>query len=113
MGTGKADTGGIPQYARNRVLATAEIVKTLVAAYDSQGTVNIARLRATVSSKHALPSMPKLMEILAALPEGYRDKLAPFLRAKPVRSASGIAVVAVMCKPHRCPHIATTGGVCT
>jgi elongator complex protein 3 len=27
-------------------------------------------------------------------------------------SASGIAVVAVMCKPHRCPHIAYTGNIC-
>lgn len=32
-------------------------------------------------------------------------------QAKPIRTASGIAVVAVMSKPHRCPHIATTGGV--
>ena len=23
-----------------------------------------------------------------------------------------IAVVAVMCKPHRCPHIAMTGNIC-
>jgi len=30
-------------------------------------------------------------------------------QAKPIRTASGIAVVAVMSKPHRCPHIATTG----
>ncbi|CAI7884311.1 unnamed protein product [Closterium sp. NIES-54] len=35
-----------------------------------------------------------------------------WLRAKPVRTASGIAVVAVMSKPHRCPHIATTGNIC-
>jgi elongator complex protein 3 len=35
-----------------------------------------------------------------------------FLQAKPVRSASGIAVVAVMCKPHRCPHITMTGNIC-
>ena len=34
------------------------------------------------------------------------------LRAKPIRTASGIAVVAVMSKPHRCPHIATTGNIC-
>lgn len=34
------------------------------------------------------------------------------LQAKPVRTASGIAVVAVMSKPHRCPHIATTGNIC-
>ena len=38
--------------------------------------------------------------------------LRPRLRAKPVRTASGIAVVAVMSKPHRCPHIATTGNIC-
>lgn len=25
---------------------------------------------------------------------------------------SGIAVVAVMCKPHRCPHIAMMGNIC-
>lgn len=36
----------------------------------------------------------------------------PILRTKPVRTASGIAVVAVMSKPHRCPHIATTGNIC-
>jgi elongator complex protein 3 len=29
-----------------------------------------------------------------------------------VRTASGVAVVAVMSKPHRCPHIATTGAIC-
>ena len=29
-----------------------------------------------------------------------------------MRTASGIAVVAVMSKPHRCPHIATTGNIC-
>ena len=29
-----------------------------------------------------------------------------------MRTASGIAVVAVMAKPHRCPHIATTGNIC-
>jgi histone acetyltransferase (RNA polymerase elongator complex component) len=34
------------------------------------------------------------------------------IRAKPIRTASGIAVVAVMCKPHRCPHIAMTGNIC-
>lgn len=38
--------------------------------------------------------------------------MSPRLRAKPVRTASGIAVVAVMSKPHRCPHIATTGNIC-
>ena len=34
----------------------------------------------------------------------YGKVLVPKLRAKPVRTASGIAVVAVMCKPHRYPN---------
>lgn len=56
--------------------------------------------------------MPKLMDIMSAIPENYKNKLIPLLKAKPVRTASGIAVVAVMSKPHRCPHIATTGNIC-
>ena len=56
--------------------------------------------------------LPKLVDIIAALPEDYRSKLLPYVKVKPVRTASGIAVVAVMCKPHRCPHIAMTGNVC-
>jgi hypothetical protein len=44
-----------------------------------------------------------------AVPEEHKASLLPQLKAKPVRTASGIAVVAVMSKPHRCPHIATTG----
>ena len=55
---------------------------------------------------------PKLVDIISAIPENYKNKLLPLLKAKPVRTASGIAVVAVMSKPHRCPHIATTGNIC-
>ena len=53
-----------------------------------------------------------MVEIISALPDNYKNKLIPYLKVKPVRTASGIAVVAVMCKPHRCPHIATTGNIC-
>jgi histone acetyltransferase (RNA polymerase elongator complex component) len=74
--------------------------------------VNINRAQQLLAAKHGLSTIPKLIEIIAALPEAQRDRLAPFLRTKPVRSASGVAVVAVMCKPHRCPHLAFTGGVC-
>ena len=52
--------------------------------------------------------------MLAAVNGNVAQHLTPprRLRAKPVRTASGIAVVAVMSKPHRCPHIATTGNIC-
>lgn len=64
-----------------------------------------------ISRKYGLQRSPKLVEMIAAVPEEHRAILLPQLRAKPVRTASGIAVVAVMSKPHRCPHIATTGAL--
>jgi hypothetical protein len=56
--------------------------------------------------------MPRLTDIIAAVPAQHKKALLPKLKCKPVRTASGIAVVAVMCKPHRCPHIAMTGNIC-
>lgn len=49
---------------------------------------------------------------MAGIPDQYKSKLIPFLRVKPIRTASGVAVVAVMSKPHRCPHLALTHNVC-
>jgi elongator complex protein 3 len=95
-----------------RVACIAEIVRTVIRTFHDAGTLNLAKLKGALSSKYGLSSTPKLIEIIAAVPEGYRERVLPFLQAKPIRSASGIAVVAVMCKPHRCPHIATTGSVC-
>ena len=36
---------------------------------------------------------PQLIDVIAGLPESHKAELVPFLRAKPVRTASGIAVV--------------------
>ena len=33
-----------------------------------------------------------------------RTQISPLIRKKPTRTISGVAVVAVMCKPHKCPH---------
>ena len=33
-----------------------------------------------------------------------RERISPLIRKKPTRTISGVAVVAVMCKPHKCPH---------
>lgn len=95
------------------LVAVAEIVSALVKAYDSQVSVNLSKIKAEVSKKHKLQTIPKLVDIIAAVPDAYKDKLLPYIKAKPVRTASGVAVVAVMAKPHRCPHIALTGNVCS
>ena len=81
-------------------------------AYKQGRTVNMLRLKQDCAAKNRLQGVPKLTQIIAGVPEQYKKQLLPLLKAKPVRTASGIAVVAVMSKPHRCPHIAMTGGVC-
>ena len=101
-----------PAAAGNRLACLAEICAALLRAVDAGASLNLLRLRQECAARHGLASIPKLIEVIAVVPEAHRARLAPFLRAKPVRSASGVAVVAVMCKPHRCPHIAVTGGVC-
>ncbi|KAG9303586.1 hypothetical protein G9A89_018482 [Geosiphon pyriformis] len=94
------------------VKACAEIVNELIVAHDAGKDVNLNGLKTNYSRKNKLATQPKLVDIIAAIPEQYKQYLLPKLKAKPVRTASGIAVVAVMCKPHRCPHIAMTGNVC-
>ena len=89
-----------------------EIVNKLISCYEKKEAVNLSKLKHDIAKKYKIPSIPKLVEIIASLPEKYKDKLTPFLKAKPIRTASGIAVVALMSKPHRCPHIAMTGNIC-
>lgn len=90
----------------------AEIVNQLINSYEKGENVNLSRMKQDISRRYKLAKMPKLVDIIASLPENYKEKLTPYLKAKPIRTASGIAVVAVMCKPHRCPHIALTGNIC-
>ena len=94
------------------VKACSEIVNELIIAQENSKDINLNGLKTKYSRLNKLNNQPKLVDIIAAIPEQYRQALLPKLKAKPVRTASGIAVVAVMCKPHRCPHIAVTGNVC-
>lgn len=94
------------------VNAVAEVVNMLQSAYDLQVPINLSKIKGEVAKKHKLAYIPKLVDIIAAIPDDYKERLLPYVKAKPVRTASGVAVVAVMSKPHRCPHIAMTGNVC-
>jgi elongator complex protein 3 len=88
------------------------IISKLIQAYENDEAVSLDRLKLEAAKQFGVSSVPKLMDIVAAVPDQYREALVPQLRVKPVRSSSGIIIVAVMSKPHRCPHIYTTGSVC-
>jgi len=94
------------------LLCINDVITELVAAHKEGKDVNLNKTKTRLASKYGLETSPRLVDIIAAVPSEYKKVLVPKLRAKPVRTASGIAVVAVMCKPHRCPHINFTGNIC-
>jgi hypothetical protein len=79
--------------------AIAEIVKKVVECYEKHEKINITNLKKKISSKYKLKNVPRLVDIISALPESHKDKLGNLLKAKPVRTASGIAVVAGISNP--------------
>lgn len=95
------------------LLACSQIISEIWDEYQSgKVTPKVTTIKNKICKKLNLKNQPKLTDLIAAVPEEQRSILLPFLKAKPVRTASGVAVVAVMCKPHRCPHIAVTGNIC-
>ncbi|NWW42342.1 ELP3 protein, partial [Pedionomus torquatus] len=99
-------------HAELMMMTIADIIKQLIEAHEQGKDVNLNKLKTKTSAKYGLSAQPRLVDIIAAVPPQYRKALVPKLKAKPIRTASGIAVVAVMCKPHRCPHINFTGNIC-
>ena len=96
--------------AQAYTLAISHIVTTLMKAYDTGDTLNLSKLKAQAAKKYKVQGIPRLSDILQSIPISHREHLLPYLKSKPVRTASGVAVVAVMSKPHRCPHINYTNG---
>ncbi len=94
------------------LMTIAEIIQQLLSAISEGRDVNLTKLKCDISQKYGLESQPRLVDIISCVPHEHKQVLLPKLRAKPIRTASGIAVVAVMCKPHRCPHINMTGNIC-
>uniref|UniRef100_A0A3Q3GDC2 Elongator complex protein 3 n=1 Tax=Labrus bergylta TaxID=56723 RepID=A0A3Q3GDC2_9LABR len=91
------------------MMTIADVIKQLVEAHEEGKDINLNKVKTKTSAKYGLEAQPRLVDIIAAVPPQYRRALVPKLKAKPIRT---IAVVAVMCKPHRCPHISFTGNIC-
>jgi elongator complex protein 3 len=81
--------------------ACTDIVAELIAGIKEGLELNLNGIKGRVCKRLKMSFQPRLVDIISAIPEEYRQALLPRMRAKPVRTASGIAVVAVMSKPHR------------
>ncbi|KAG8920649.1 Elongator subunit, partial [Tulasnella sp. 408] len=121
-----------PSQAELLLRVTSSIALQLIKDHEQNKPSNLNEIRNKMAKKHGFNGFPRLVDIISAVPEEYKKALLPKLKARPIRTASGvslptllrliyaiidtgykqIAVVAVMCKPHRCPHIAMTGNIC-
>jgi len=63
----------------------------------------VEKVKGQVARRLKLGKIPSNVEILSCAREEEKEFLLPLLRKKPVRSISGITVVAVMSKPAPCP----------
>ncbi|XP_053565504.1 elongator complex protein 3 [Bombina bombina] len=108
----KRQQQGDLSHAELMMMTISDVIKQLLEAHEQGKDVNLNKLKTKTSAKYGLSAQPRLVDIIAAVPPQHRKVLIPKLKAKPIRTASGIAVVAVMCKPHRCPHINFTGNIC-
>lgn len=81
--------------------ACREVIQKLLVGDVGKG---VDRLKLQISKKYGLTRIPANSDILALATKVEREKLRPLLQLKPVRSLSGVNVIAVMTKPYDCPH---------
>ena len=73
------------------MLTIQEIITELLKAHDEDRDLDLNKLKTQISSKYGLSSSPKLTDIIAAVPYDFKYILLPKLKAKPIRTASGVS----------------------
>lgn len=74
------------------VITIGEIIQELLKAHDENRDVDLNKLKTRIASKYGLDSSPRLVDIIAAVPVDARNILVPKLKAKPIRTASGVSI---------------------
>lgn len=65
---------------------------------------DLEKAKLTACREYKLDRFPRNSEILQMATSDEKEMVTPILQKKPTRTISGVAVVAVMCPPHNCPH---------
>ena len=89
-----------------RTFARELIDKVLSGTVRTRDALQAEKMR--MCGRYHLDMVPQNSQILANVTPEERELLEPLLVKKPVRTISGVAVVAVMTSPYPCPH-----GKCT
>lgn len=81
------------------VITIGEIIQELLRAHEQNRDIDLNKLKTKIASKYGLESSPRLVDIIAAVPVDARSILVPKLKAKPIRTASGVSIL-ISCKLH-------------
>ena len=73
------------------VQCIGDIIQELLVAHDQGTDINLNKTKTRIASKYQLETSPRLVDIIAAVPIEAKKILVPKLRAKPVRTASGVS----------------------
>lgn len=68
----------------------SEVVQALIQAHKDSRTVNLSTIKSQCARANGLQTMPKTVDIIAAIPENWKKFILPKIRAKPIRTASGV-----------------------
>lgn len=82
----------VPSQAEAYLLACTSIVRDLIAGVQAEEEINLNQLRLKYGKKYKVKGVPRLVDILSAVPVEWQDRLKGALRAKPVRTASGVSL---------------------
>ena len=107
----RGSVGSILDSSTAYILACSEIANT-IAKKPKMTTAEISKTLREISSSYHLTTLPKNESIIRFLP--FDSEYRKTLMVRPIKTASGVAVVAVMPKPYECPHgrcIYCPGGV--
>lgn len=74
------------------LIVIGEIIQELLVAHEKRKDVDLNRMKTRLSSKYGLESSPRLVDIIAAVPQEAKKILLPKLKAKPIRTASGVSL---------------------
>ncbi|MBU2560987.1 MAG: tRNA uridine(34) 5-carboxymethylaminomethyl modification radical SAM/GNAT enzyme Elp3 [Nanoarchaeota archaeon] len=72
--------------------------------HEPHSKMDVSRLKLKLCERYKIRQPPTDIEILLNAEEKDLPLLKKTLLTKPTRSISGVAVVAIMCRPHKCPH---------
>jgi elongator complex protein 3 len=87
-----------PSQAEQLLRVTSGIAAELIKAHDAGTSVSLNELRARISKKFGYGGVPRLVDIISAIPDEYKKALLPRLRARPIRTASGVSRLSIPAK---------------